>query len=342
MGIDETIAGSFCIQYYDSTELDKVLENKHVFAVFQFGKEPSPGQDDKRIIPVALPQFNENELIEVWTSNEEITPGSEGNFNYQTTKSFLFVSVRIDESNFDTISAATHYAYQQITMLKKRLGYEHNTRMWNYFPDINRETRGNERYKQFCEGRHNVLADETNFEKNFSAASAIGSHGPGLTILSLSTKSPVFHVENPRQVSAYRYPKDYGNISPSFARATSLKLNMTDHLYVSGTASITGHKSQHHGDVENQTQLTLDNIEALLNHAKRDNSNFPVTIDQLSILKVYIRHAEDYPLIKEIVNKRSKNKVPILFLQGDICRSELLVEVEALYIQNCNEQTIAR
>ena len=337
MGMDESISGSFCIQYYDSTELDKVLENNNVFAVFQFENETTSYQNDARLITVALPQFNENKLIEVWTSNENISHSVEGECNYHVTDSFLYISILLDESRFDNISDATEHAYSQVTALKQRLGYVHNTRMWNYFPQINKETQGNERYKQFCEGRHVVLADENDHQKNFSAASVIGSHGPGLVIISLSTKQPVSHIENPQQMSAYHYPKAYGKTSPSFARATSMNIKMTDHLYVSGTASITGHQSRHHDDVENQTHLSLDNIEVLLNHAQKENENFPVSIDNLSLLKVYIRHPEDYPLIKEILHRRSQHKVPILYLQGDICRSELLVEVEALYIQNCNK-----
>ncbi|MCK4709014.1 MAG: hypothetical protein KAU21_10395 [Gammaproteobacteria bacterium] len=338
--MSESISGSFCIQYYDSSELDKVLKNNHVFAVFQFANETTSYQNDPRLITLALPQLNENKLIEVWTSNEELTQSVEGECCYHMTDSFLFISVQIDESRFENISEATQHAYSQVTALKQRLGYVHNTRMWNYFPGINRETQGNERYKQFCEGRHVVLADQNEHQKNFSAASAIGSHAPGLVVLSLSSNQPVSHVENPRQMSAYHYPKDYGKTSPSFARATSLKIKMTDHLYVSGTASITGHQSQHHDDVEKQTQLSLDNIEVLLNHAHKKNETFPVTIDSLSLLKVYIRHAEDYSVIKDILHRRSQQKVPILFLQGDICRSELLVEVEALYIQNCDKSQV--
>lgn len=289
--MSKSVFGSFCIQYYDSSDLDKVLEIKQVFAVFQFNNESTSYHNDPRLITISLPQFNEKKLIEVWTSNEKISQSTENECNYHLTDSFLFISILVDESKFDNISEATHHAYQQVTALKQRLGYVHNTRMWNYFPEINKETHGNERYKQFCEGRHVVLADH---QKNFSAASAIGSHGPGFIILSLSTKQPVSHVENPQQMSAYHYPKGYGKISPSFARATSMKLNTSDHLYVSGTASITGHKSQHHNDVANQTHLSLDNIEVLLNHAQKENKNFPVSIDSLSQLKVYIRHAKDY------------------------------------------------
>lgn len=337
MGESESISGSFCIRYYDATELNKVLKNNRVFAVFQFGNETISSQKDTRLITLALPQFNENKQIEVWKSSEELTQKTDGECSYHVTNSFLFISILVDESRFNSIADATQYAYQQVTALKQRLGYVYNTRMWNYFPRINKEIQGNERYKQFCKGRYVVLADENDHQKNFSAASAIGSHGPGLIIFSLSTRQAVSHVENPCQMSAYHYPDEYGKTSPSFARATVMNLNMTDHLYVSGTASITGHQSQHLEDVKSQTHLSLDNIEVLLNHAHKGNENFPVSIDTLSLLKVYIRNPKDYPLIKDIMLQRSLQKVPILYLQGDICRSELLVEVEALYIQNCNK-----
>lgn len=338
----EAVSESFCIQYYPYSQLQQILDDDKVFTVFQFDRDTEFNHDDPRIVTIALPQFNKNKLIEVWTSYEPVTQRVENECIYQVSDSFLFISILIDESRFENITLATRYAYQKVTELKEQLGYIHNTRMWNYFPDINEETLGQERYKQFCEGRHEILADKNNLQKNFSAATAIGSQGPGLMVLSLSTRQPVSHVENPQQISAYLYPRNYGRKSPSFARATSMTLKMADHLYVSGTASIIGHQSQYQCDVKNQTRLSLDNIEALLNHAKRENECFPVTLDNLTLLKVYIRQAEDFQTIKTIMQQRTRKKTPIVYLHGDICRKELLVEVEGLYIQNCNNTANSR
>ncbi len=332
---NQPASGPFCIQYHQSTRLKELLDDRKVFAVFQFDRDSAFDHDDPRLISIALPQINESKLIEVWSTNELVTQGVEDECIYQASESFLFISALINESRFNNISQATRYGYEKVTSIKNRLGYNHNTRLWNYFPDINREVRGKERYKQFCEGRHNVLTEHENFQENFSAATAIGSQGPGLMILSLSSRYPVSHVENPQQMSAYHYPENYGKKSPSFARATAMNIKSSDHLFVSGTSSILGHQSQHQFNVENQVNLTLDNIEVLLNHVKKGGGSFPVTIENLNLLKVYIRQEKDLPAIEHIIQRRFTQKVPVLYLRGDICRRELMVEVEGLYIQNC-------
>ena len=80
--------------------------------------------------------------------------------------------------------------------------------------------------------------------------------------------APVF-VENPRQVSAYHYPREYGTHSPVFSRAALLRQAQSLTLFISGTASIVGHRSLHLGDTAAQTRETLTNIEALLGEANR-------------------------------------------------------------------------
>ena len=46
-------------------------------------------------------------------------------------------------------------------------------------------------------------------------------------------------------------------------------------------------------------------------------------------LKVYIRHADDYLAIKAAVEQHYGD-TPTLYLEADICRRELLLEIDAL------------
>ena len=63
-------------------------------------------------------------------------------------------------------------------------------------------------------------------------------------------------VENPRQVSAYRYPPTYGpRVADLLARgAGRTSAAATIALFISGTASIVGHETVHQGDVRAQTR----------------------------------------------------------------------------------------
>jgi chorismate lyase/3-hydroxybenzoate synthase len=122
-------------------------------------------------------------------------------------------------------------------------------------------------------------------------------------------------------VSAYSYPPSYGPRSPSFARATRCPASAGGWLLLSGTASIVGHKSLHHGDVERQVEETLDNLEELL------PADGPA---RYAALKVYVRRPEDLPAVRAGVAARVGSALPVLYLQADICREELLVEIEGV------------
>ncbi len=90
-------------------------------------------------------------------------------------------------------------------------------------------------------------------------------------------------------------------------------------LFLSGTASILGHESVHMDQVLEQTRETLRNLDALL------DAN-----DELRLLKVYLRSEEDLEPIRTLLDERIGRRVPTLWLRADICRPELLVEIEGV------------
>lgn len=135
-------------------------------------------------------------------------------------------------------------------------------------------------------------------------------------------------IENPRQTSAYRYPPKFGIHSPSFSRACVLSESAGTNLFVSGTASIVGHETIHHGDVSAQTRETLANLDALLEEANRVVGASRYSLDGLKF-KVYVRRPRDLDAIQSALAASLRTAAPILYLQADVCREELLVEIEA-------------
>jgi chorismate lyase / 3-hydroxybenzoate synthase len=140
-------------------------------------------------------------------------------------------------------------------------------------------------------------------------------------------------VENPRQISAYHYPKQYGAKSPTFARAVIVPFASGAVLLVSGTASIVGHETVHTGDVVAQTRETFANLEALIAEANRvSNHHFGragFSFTKLA-LRIYVRHASDFARVREVVDAHpGARSTPRHEVRGDICRPDLLVEIEA-------------
>jgi enamine deaminase RidA (YjgF/YER057c/UK114 family) len=203
-------------------------------------------------------------------------------------------------------------------------------RIWNYLPEINRESDGDERYRHFNSARRLAFRNSGRATMGtVPAACALGSPaGSPISIYFLAARQPPKMIENPRQTSAYHYPPKFGRHSPIFSRACVLSESAGTNLFVSGTASIVGHETIHHGDVAAQTRETLANISALLGEANRVVGSVRYSLDGLKF-KVYVRAPTDLPAIKETLSAALRPATSIMYLQADVCREDLLVEIEA-------------
>ena len=273
----------------------------------------------------------EEATCEVWHSAEPLQSGRHGPIHYRQGETLLFGCMSLDEVAGDArppLQATTEAAYASIFELLESRGY-HALRFWNYFPAINQESHHKERYRQFNIGRQDAfLAHGRSVIGNVPAACALGSAGGGLQIAFLAARTNVISVENPRQVSAYHYPSQYGPRSPTFARAGLVKLGGRDMLFISGTASIVGHQTLHHGDVVAQTRECLHNIAAIVAEANRQAPSADFRLDALAY-KVYVRHPENMATVRREMAQIIGGPVSAIFLQADVCRADLLVEIEA-------------
>src|SRR3984957_18438964 len=225
---------------------------------------------------------------------------------------------------------ATESAYQEIFAVLRQTGHRHLIRIWNYLPEINRQADGDERYRLFNSARQ--LAFRNSGQATVGtvpAACALGSPaGSPISIYFLAARNPPKMIENPRQTSAYHYPPKFGRHSPTFSRACVLNASAGTSLFVSGTASIVGHETIHQGDVEAQTRETMANINALLDEANRVVGPARYSLDGLKF-KVYVRRPSDLGAIKEVLAGSLRSSTAIVYLRADVCREELLMEIEA-------------
>lgn len=283
------------------------------------------------VVSIPIPELRREQLVEVWSSASAVAMAEHDGVRYASNGQALFGVCRREEPVGSLLDVLTQAGYKEIFRLLKEEGYRHLLRVWNYFPGINEEQDGLTRYQRFCVGRYHAFADfNPEFENMLPAASVVGMEAPGLLIYFLASREAGMPVENPRQVSAYRYPPRYSPRSPSFCRAMAKDWGRRCHLYVSGTASIVGHDTHHVGQVQAQSAEVLRNIQALLEQAARvTGTDFRRGSEAL--LKVYIRRAADFPVVRETVVDQLGDRVCVLYLQGDLCRADLLVEIEAIY-----------
>ena len=286
-------------------------------------------------VDMALPASVEA-TCEIWHSAEPLESGQQGAIHFRECNSLLFGSMRLDEAALSPaadgrtpLQGTTAAAYQAIFKLLEARGYTSLLRVWNYFADINAESYQIERYRQFNIGRQEAfVAHDRSVIGNVPAACALGTASGGLNIAFLATRAEVVAIENPRQISAFHYPSEYGPRSPTFARAGLVNLSGHDVLFISGTASIVGHQSLHAGDVVAQTRECLHNIAAVVEEANRVNSRTRFSLDTL-VYKVYLRDLANLATVCEVMKAFMGAPVSPMFLQADICRTDLLVEIEA-------------
>lgn len=227
----------------------------------------------------------------------------------------LFGAITAEETR--PLEEISHDLYADLITHVRGEGYPYFVRMWNYVGGINEIEHGRERYQTFCAGRHDAFVEAGyHHDVDLPAASAVGMPGRGVITYFLASKEAGVQIENPRQVAAYRYPKQYGPKSPSFSRATLWR----DTLFVSGTSSVVGHETVHHGDVLAQLDETLRNIEIVLGQAG-------MTMANVAAAKTYLRRRDDYDAVAaRLENVFAGN----LYVEADICRADLLLEIEAV------------
>ena len=281
------------------------------------------------------------EVCEIWRTGQPVESGQRARVWYRRGDQVLFGCISVAESerreaderlqaDMSALHTATSEAYREIFATLDELAYPHLLRVWNYLPQINMDTHGMERYRQFNSARRSALrASGRDLTGNVPAACALGSvNGSPLVIYFLASRKAPTVIENPRQVSAYEYPPQYGP-KPAFSRGSVLQGPSGSILFISGTASIIGHRTVHAGDVAAQTRETLVNIEALLGEANRVSGAPRFGMETLAY-KVYVRNSADLPLIQSQLHAALGREAQVVYLQADICRQDLLVEIEAI------------
>ncbi len=305
----------------------ELLAQPGTLAVIGFGLAQGDA-DDPRFVRVGLEPI-ESDWFEVWRCAEPIACGRQDFLRWSSDGNYLFFAVEIDESQAGGIDAAAEQAYAAICRLIA--GYRfadgrhgHILRLWNYLDAINEGDGDDERYRHFCSGRARGLNPSA--RNGYSAATAIGCRNGRrvLQVYGLAARKEGVAVENPRQVSAWSYPRQYGPVAPTFARATRTPAGQ---LLVSGTASVVGHQSQHAGDTLAQFDETLRNLDSLL--AAAGPSIASRGIDAI-LLKVYLREPAEAQAVEQHLRQRLPGQVGLLILFGDICRSDLRIEIDGI------------
>ena len=309
---------------YERASAGELVLQSDVLAVIGFGAGAGTALgDDPRVLRVGLEPLQPAPL-EVWRTHGAVRYGRDGALRWSGDGDYLFVAIEVDEAAHEGIRAAAEYAYCSLTHFVAASATPNLLRLWNYLDAINLGAEDAERYRLFCEGRARGM--HTTHGACYPAATAIGRQDGArvLQVYGLAARNAGTPVENPRQVSAWRYPRQYGPTAPTFARGM---LNTPAQLLISGTAAVVGHASRHRDDLAAQVDETLTNLDSLVQQAGALERSF----GPRSFLKAYVRDRADAPFVAAAVRARAPTLGGLLLLGGDICRRELLVEIDGVH-----------
>ena len=266
-----------------------------------------------------------------------------------------------------TVGASVRGVYPQaldaLTRLRAALAeaggsFQRVVRTWFYLGGIMEAEAGVRRYQELNRARtdfyHDIHFNGSSLDSGepcgfYPASTGIGMSGSGLvaSCMALETRrDDVFlrSIENPRQTPAYAYAAEHSPQSPKFSRAVALVLGTYVTTWVSGTASIVDSESRHLGDPEKQTAQTIDNIERLIsadNFASHSLKGAGASLRDLAKIRVYLKRARDLAKCRRICEQRF-GSVPAIYAVADVCRPELLVEIEGVAFSRYSRPEIPR
>ena len=306
-----------------------------LLAVLEFGASPLTSRD-ARHVPVALQPLGEardaDSRLEVWRAIGPVTSGQAGSVRFARGRDLSMGHVALAIDEVGGIREAARQGYAALDEFLARSPHHWPLKIWNHIPGINDGEGDDECYRQFCVGRAEALAAGFGDQPPMPAATAIGvaREERTLQIYFLAGALPGLNVENPRQLHAWQYPRRYGPRSPLFSRGTMVELGERRQILISGTASVVGHETHHRDDVRRQAMESWRNVRSLVAEAHRLLDHADRNLLDLELLKVYLRDANQLDTVRDTLSRLLPEDVPVLYLAGDVCRSDLLTEIDGI------------
>lgn len=250
----------------------------------------------------------------------------------------------IPASDFSAkVSQQSQEVFTKLDAILSTYGYEVDdiVRQWNYIGNIVSYKDGKQNYQEFNDARSRYYA-KAEWKSGYPAATGIGSTD-GIIVGGIAFKREdgkgVYPIDNPLQIAAHIYSKsvlidDAANAvksTPKFERAKLIETERGACCFVSGTAAIRGEESVDPTSARLQTIKTIENIEYLV--SKENLVRFGSEPYELhyKFLHVFVKNEKDYEEIKAVVES-SYPDVAVVYSIADVCRSELLVEIEGILI----------
>jgi enamine deaminase RidA (YjgF/YER057c/UK114 family) len=217
--------------------------------------------------------------------------------------------------------------YRTATDLMAQLSFSWNdvTRTWIYLPELLRDYQSLNTVRKEHYERAGLQGGDGS---RFPASTGIqGRRRAGeevfLDILAIQPHSEDKMVIKPLRSSRQNEAQRYGVL---FSRAKEIATRKGSTIYVSGTASINpAGESHYQNDPQGQISETLLNVAAIL-----ESGN--CSLSEVTQGCLYCKDERTYATYRQMARLMGWNSLPLIPVYADVCRPELLVEVEVMAV----------
>lgn len=286
---------------------------------------------------VSQPSLNDTLTLEVHSYKKALND----QINYRNCNGIPYVILENSDGRFlftgglhgnvlqDNILNQSEEIFQIIAKLLKTENFPVKSivRQWNYIENIIKFDAEDQHYQMFNNARSSFY-DQEIWSEGYPAATGIGTVCGGVSVdldavVFIKPSCCIKAIDNKLQIAAHVYSEKVleaaclKKSTPKFERAKSLHFTNGRLIYISGTAAIRGEKSIENGNLEAQIRVTMENIAQLIQGG------------QLKLIRVYLKDKSSYTQAQSLLNDYNLG-IPIAYLQADVCRDELLVEIEGI------------
>gem|GEM_PF-778940 len=319
-------------------------------AVNFIGQFPVDGKKVTAEFVVLVPK-NDSMRIEARSYSDD-----SGTYHYKVAEQdetkWVYAGGLQDETKTGTLDMSqAAFAVMNGILAAEGLTFSGVVRQWNYIEDIVGLDGERQKYQIFNDVRADwySMAD---FIDGYPAATGIGTSTGGVVLAftafgSARGDSRVVPLKNPQQIDAHRYTQEVlvgvavdaqkQRATPKFERAKAVVNGEHVTLFISGTAGIRGQQTVA-GGIEEQTEIMIENIEALISRENLEahGVHAGATLRDVAQIRVYVKQPEDTETVRRICAERFPG-IPALFLVADVCRPNLLAEMEGIAFTSLSE-----
>lgn len=270
-----------------------------------------------------------------------VSKGENGAVLFQQQDSRILIG-NVQSYEEDSCRINSENAFSGLTEIFNSVNFEIHSivRQWNYIENILGFDGNEQRYQEFNNVRSGFYGDLFK-EGGYPAATGIGMNRGGIIIEFIAIQSASLittPIDNPEQVAAHSYSSKVLvggecvlKTTPKFERARYLELFGKKIIFISGTASIRGEKTVGLNKPTEQTEITIENIKQLYSKKELSKISTGNLVPKYGHARVYIKDRKDFSEIRRTFKSHFGN-LPVVYIVADICRKDLLVEIEGKVI----------